>query len=304
MTTFDRFVTRIARTPPLSAALVLGLGVLPVIDLLSGALLALVVLWRGYLVATVVGLTALAGFVVLGWASGSNPLTMLLQPFGGPLVIIWLPAFLLAVALRSSRSLAVMVTIGALVGCVAVIAQLTLIAHPLDVWHQLLAHALAPLKDWKGLSAEQWNATLVAEAQLMPGMSAAGLMLAAGAMVLFARYLQARLLHPGAFGEEFRRLNLGRVVTVLGSLVLVGRLISPGLLLKNLAIVMLVMFAFQGFAVIHSFFHARHWPRAGLVVFYVLVALLPLILVGLVSGAGLVDNWFDFRRLRAPPPAT
>ncbi|MGH8272269.1 MAG: DUF2232 domain-containing protein, partial [Gammaproteobacteria bacterium] len=117
------------------------------------------------------------------------------------------------------------------------------------------------------------------------------------------RYAQARLLRPGAFGDEFRRLSMGRIVTVVASLILVARLIHPGLVLENLAIVMLAMFAVQGLAVMHALFRSYGWPRWVLVLVYVLIFLFPLWLLGLVSGAGLVDNWFDFRRLRSSPPA-
>jgi len=90
---------------------------------------------------------------------------------------------------------------------------------------------------------------------------------------------------------------------VAASLILVARLVYPALVLENLAIVVLAMFVFQGLAVVHALFRERGWPKWGLAVFYVLLALFTVWLLGLVSGAGLVDNWFDFRRLRSQPPS-
>lgn len=304
MASFDRFLARVSGSYPASTALTLGLGLVPGLSLLSGALLALVMLLRGYGAALLVGATAAAVLAVLGWASGTGPLAALVQPLGGPLLGVWVPAIALAAVLRASRSLPLVVVVAAAGACLVVAGQLLLVTHPLVFWEHTLGQALAPLKGLEGRTDAQWQAALAAEARLMPGVSAAAAMLYATCMVLLGRYFQARLVRPGAFGEEFRRLSLGRVVTVLGSAVLVVRLIYPDLMLQNLAIVMLGMFVFQGLAVIHSLFRARHWPRAGLVVFYVFFGLLPLVLAGLVSGAGLVDNWFDFRRLRAQPPAS
>lgn len=264
--------------------------------------MGLVLLLRGYLRAVAVLVLAIGGLALIGWATGQGAGWILIDPLMGPLLGIWVPTLLLAWVLKTSRSLALAFAVAAVVGCAVVVGQLVLIADPFAVWQAILAPMLEPLKALRGLSTAQWQQDLKAMAQLMPGMSAAGGLIGAGAMLLLARYFQARQVRPGAFGEEFRRLSLGRVVTVVASLVLVLRLILGGPVLDNLAIVMLALFLFQGLAVIHALRLARGWSRWVLVVFYILLALLPLWLLGLVSGAGLVDNWFDFRRLRSQPP--
>ncbi len=276
----------------------LGLGLVPGVNLLSGALLALVALLRGYLHALLAVAVAVAGLAVIGWATGHGPVAIVLGVPRGPLLGIWAPVLLLAGVLRWGRSLAVTVAVGAVGGCLVVVGQLVLIAQPLVFWKSTLQKTLAPLKAMEGLDATQWQHTLEAMARLMPGVSAAGLLLGAGTMVLLARYLQARLLRPGAFGSEFRSLSLGRIVTIAASVVLVARLVYPGLLLENLAIVVLAMFVFQGLSVVHAVFVARGWPRWGLMFFYLSLVVFQLWALGLVSGLGLVDNWFDFRRLR------
>jgi len=293
----------VAGSPPTSAVITLALGLIPGLNLISGALLALVTLVRGYAQALLVFVAAAGGLALLGWATGRGAVPALLQVPGGPLLGIWVPALILALVLRAGRSLALAVVAGSVAGALVVIGQLTLIAEPLAMWQHILGKALAPLQALEGQTADQWHQNLTAMARLMPGVSAAGLLLGAGAMVILARYFQARLLRPGAFGAEFRRLNLGRVVTVAASLILVARLVYPALVLENLAIVVLAMFVFQGLAVVHALFRERGWPKWGLAVFYVLLALFTVWLLGLVSGAGLVDNWFDFRRLRSQPPS-
>lgn len=298
----DRLVAALTRNPPVSAVVTLGLGMLPGLNLVSGALLGMVLLLRGYLRTLIVLLLATGGLAVIGWATGMGAGRILIDPLAGPLLGIWLPALLLAWVLKASRSLALALAVAAMVGCVVVVGQLVLIADPFAMWQAILAQALEPVKALRGLNAAQWHQDLKAMARLMPGMSAAGGIVGAGAMLLLARYFQARQIRPGAFGEEFRRLRLGYVVTVIASLVLVLRLVLNGPVLDNLAIVMLALFLFQGLAIIHSLRLARGWPIWVLVFFYILLVLLPLWLLGLVSGAGLVDNWFDFRRLRSPSP--
>lgn len=304
MTGFDRFCDRLTRTMPGGAAMVLGLGLVPGLNFLSGALLGLIVLVRGYRNAALVGAAAAVGLAAIGWVVATNPLALLLEPFGGTLLTIWVPIFVLAAVLRSSRSLALMLLIATLAASLVVVGQLLLIAEPLLFWQHVLAQTLAPLQAIEGQSDAVWQKMLANMARLMPGMSAAGVMIGIVAMLCLSRYLQARLARPGAFGEEFRRLSLGRAVTVVASLLLVARLIYALPMLENLAIVVLAMFVFQGLAVAHAVVHSRRWPRWPLVAMYVLIVLFPLWLAGPVAGAGLVDNWFDFRRLRARPPTS
>ncbi len=302
-TGLDRLISALTRNPPVSAVVTLGLGLIPGLSFLSGALLGLVLLLRGYLRALVVFIAAVVALALIGWATGQGAGRILADPLAGPLLGIWLPTLLLAWVLKTSRSLALAFVVAALIGCVVVVGQLVLIANPLVMWQSILTPMLEPLKALKGQSAAQWQQDITAMAHLMPGMSAAGLVVGASAMLLLARYFQSRQIRPGAFGEEFRHLSLGRVVTVIASLVLVLRLVLDGPVLDNLAIVMLALFLFQGLAVIHALRLARGWPRWVLVVLYIFLALLPLWLLGLVSGVGLVDNWFDFRRLHPQPPA-
>lgn len=297
-------IERLVDSLPASALLTLGLGILPGVSLLSGALLALIELVRGPLQAFLVGAVAAALLAVLGLLTNHNPLAALIQPLGGPLLGIWIPVLLLAFVLRRSRSLSLTLTVASLVGCLVVVGQMLLMAQPIEFWKHLLGQALAQLQVMHGAKAKYWQEAVVHMARLMPGVSAAGGVFGVMVMVMLGRYAQARLVRPGAFGEEFRRLSLGYSVTIIASLLLVVRLAYPNLMLQNVAIVILAMFAFQGLAVIHALFKTRAWPGYGLVILYVLIVLFPLWLLGLVSAAGLVDNWFDFRNLRQKAPKT
>ncbi len=300
----DRLVGGLTRNVPVSALVLLGLGLIPLFGLLSGALLALIVLQRGYAKSFAVLVIAGVGMGLISWATGQGPWQLLWDPLSGPVTSIWLPMFLVAGTLRTGRSLPLSILVAGLLACLAVVAQLVLIADPIGFWRELLAQFLAILKQMPATQGpDALKTQLHAMAMLMPGMFTTYAMLGVSAMLLLARYFQARLTRPGAFGEEFRRFSLGLSVSVAGSLIFVARLLIAGPVLDNVAIVALGLFLFQGLAVIHALRFARNWPRWGLVIFYICLAVLQLWMLGLVSGAGLVDNWFDFRRLKSPPKA-
>ena len=301
---FDHLVGGLTRNAPVSALVLLGLGLIPLFGLLSGALLALIVLQRGYARSFLILTAAIIGVGIISWATGQGAWQMIWDPLSGPVMRIWIPMFLVAGVLRAGRSLPLAILVAAGLACLAVVAQLALMADPIGFWHGMLAQLLAIVKQVpESQEPAAWKARLEAMAFLMPGMFAASAMVGISAMLLLARYFQARLTRPGAFGEEFRRFSLGLTVSIAGSLILVARLLVAGPVLESLAIVALGLFLFQGLAVIHAVRFKRNWPRLGLVFFYVCLALVPLWLLGLVSGAGLVDNWFDFRRLKNPPKA-
>ena len=300
----DRLVGGLTGNAPVSALVLLGLGLIPLFGLLSGALLALIVLQRGYARSFLILAAAVIGVGVISWATGQGAWQMIWDPLSGPVMRIWIPMFLIAGVLRSGRSLPLAMLAAGALASLAVVAQLVLIADPMGFWHGMLVQLLAVVKQVPAAQEPAvWKTRLEAMAFLMPGMFAASAMIGVGAMLLLARYFQARLTRPGAFGEEFRRFSLGLTVSIAGSLVFVARLLIAGPVLESIAIVALGLFLFQGLAVIHAVRYKRNWPRWGLVLFYVGLALVPLWLLGLVSGAGLVDNWFDFRRLKSPPKA-
>jgi uncharacterized protein YybS (DUF2232 family) len=84
-------------------------------------------------------------------------------------------------------------------------------------------------------------------------------------------------------------------VTIVGGLLM----LLPGALLPfigvNLLVVMGVVHFLQGIGVVATFFHSRRVPPVLRGVFYALVFLQQVFLLGVVA-IGLFDLWFDFRR--------
>jgi len=107
---------------------------------------------------------------------------------------------------------------------------------------------------------------------------------------------------PRRFGQEFRRLALGRVLGAIATLVFVLALAFDFELVQNLAPLALLGFMLQGIAVVHAWAHAKQWPPGLVVPLYVLllVPALNVLVVLPLSLVGVVDNWFDLRALIRP----
>ncbi len=130
----------------------------------------------------------------------------------------------------------------------------------------------------------------------------AGFVLLAGT-ILLARWWQAELYNPGGFGSEFRELALPRALTVLaGASALAYASDDKGMLLLALAgdacVLLVVLFALQGLAVIHFLARVRGLAGAWLVTLYVMLMLVPQVAGPILATTGLADNIVDLRRLR------
>ena len=103
------------------------------------------------------------------------------------------------------------------------------------------------------------------------------------------------------FGQEFRRLAMGRVLGAIATLVIVLGLASGVELVQNLVPLAALGFSLQGVAVVHAWAHAKRWPPGLVVPLYVLLLTPAVVLVALpLSLVGVVDNWFDLRALIRP----
>lgn len=104
------------------------------------------------------------------------------------------------------------------------------------------------------------------------------------------------------FGQEFRRLALGRVLGAIATVLIVLTLAFDNELVQNLAPLALLGFVLQGVAVVHAWAHAKRWPPGLVAPLYVLllVPALNVLVVLPLSLVGVVDNWFDLRALIRP----
>ncbi|MGE3775378.1 MAG: hypothetical protein AB7I32_20820, partial [Gammaproteobacteria bacterium] len=107
----------------------------------------------------------------------------------------------------------------------------------------------------------------------------------------------------GAFGEEFRALLLPRWVAAAGAVLAVAALLTrrdgaPAGLVGDLFVVLVLLFAAQGLAVVHERTGRAPARRPWLVGVYVFAFLMPHIVATVLAVTGIADQVADFRRLR------
>lgn len=285
----------IVRGPVQAIVVTVVLALIPFISNFSGSVVALVALQVG----------ALQGLLVTAGSALAVGALILLSPVpavvGVPLILFkvlteWLPAWLLAVVLRASRSLALTMQTGAVLGSVSVVGVFLLEGDPTAAWVAWLARMRSMLAHLSTVvGGDQAYTAVKAAAPYMTGLAAGLVILSVIVVVLVGRGAQAALIRPGALRTEFNELRLGRAMAGVTVLVVAVATVSKVLLLSNLAIVLLMMYPLYGLAVIHGAL-ARSGANVGwLIALYAIIFLaMPPALLALVV-VGLLDSWLDFR---------
>ncbi|KRT55483.1 putative membrane protein (DUF2232) [endosymbiont of Ridgeia piscesae] len=266
---------------------------LPLFGILSAAAVGLITLRQGSRAGLKVsGLSTLALGVMMLLILG-NPLPAL-----GILLIQLLPLWLLAMLLRTSRSLDLTVQAAFGLGLLAILGQYLLMGDPASVWLEELRPLAEQFEQSGLLTAEQGLQLVQTIAGWMAGLFAAGLFLQLVAGLFLARGWQAALYNPGGFRKEFHAFRLHRVFGVVGGLalavVLMPTLLDAGLL-RDLGVLLLVLLFLQGLAMSHSLVAKRNAGSGWLVGLYLLLIILMPQMVVVLSAIGLTDIWINFR---------
>ena len=209
-----------------------------------------------------------------------------------PLLELWLPAFLLAVWLRRTVSLAATLRLAAVLAGLGVAWMYLLYPDQAALWAPLLEQ----LSGVAAAGAEQvdaaWLTFIEGMLPLMTGILVLSLAVAVVAALLLARWLQALLYYPGGFRREFHDLNLGRPMAAVVTGLLLVALASGDRLTHDLAFVVSAVFVLQALSLGHALVAKRGGSRGWFIGIY---ALLPL-LFQLVVVIGIADAAFGWRR--------
>jgi uncharacterized protein YybS (DUF2232 family) len=136
--------------------------------------------------------------------------------------------------------------------------------------------------------------------RIMPAIAIVATLFVVWSNLLLARpLLRSRdLLCPdfGALNEWKAPEPLIWLVILSGILILLP---NQGLKLLGIngLIIMMMIYFFQGIAIVSFYFEKRHFPKLLRGILYGLIALQQLVLL-LVVAAGLLDMWIDFRRIK------
>lgn len=270
----------------LSALTVVSWLVPPAAFLLSGAPAVLVTLRRGPRIGLQVMAVSVVLLLGLSALAGLGP-----ELSTGYAVGIWAPAWICATVLRYTESQALMLLSAGTLGLCAVIATHLLLDDVTLWWDNTLSA-------WLNSSvtpelADQYAKALEPALPLLNAMMISALVVSIGLTVLAGRWWQAHLFNPGGFRREFHGLRLPRALAV-PTAIAIGLLVfgagSWQALLRDLFVVVLFVYLFQGIAAAHRTVARRGWSRGWLYMMYALLVLLPHMLV-FVSCLGMADSW-------------
>ncbi len=269
---------------------------LPPLNYLASGVIALATLRMGPREGARVVTATLIVFVLVAWL-------LLGQMWIAGLVLLssWLPVFVATLALGYSRSLATALLAASGLGLVVVLLMHLLVPELTGWWRGMIEPFMASLSEQPGwqLGVDETARLTDNLAAMMTGLIAAGVSFNAVVGLLIGRAWQAQLFNPGAFGEEFRQLRLGKPAAMLTAILMVVALTPMADALRLLADclpVMLVAFGIQGLAIVHAIVNLRQKGKGWLVTMYVLLVLMMPQMVMMLATLGVLDQWFDFRK--------
>lgn len=150
-------------------------------------------------------------------------------------------------------------------------------------------------------SLEQIAAILT---RILPSLAAAGLLLTGWLNLLAARFFFNREERKFA---QFRNLSIWQTPDAMVWVVAasIALLLLPSQTMKlislNALVVLVVIYFFQGIAVVSFYFEKKEIPLVFRLLVYAVIAVQQFLLL-IVAAVGFLDVWADFRRLGASPP--
>jgi len=282
-----------------SAAL---MWILPPLNVLLGGIVALVTLRRG----PIEGLLLIAGTFLASAALAAlgAPDSNVIIAFLTMLAVATWPVWLLAVVLRHTISLSMTVTVAAAMGALVVAGFHLVLDDPVAWWKQIFNVAAEQTVATTGAPVDQESLAALVDiaAKWMTGTIAAALAVGSLVALFLGRWWQAMLYNPGGFRQEFQSLRLGNALAIaVGATMLAAWALSgaAGQVASDLLWVAGAIYMLPGLGVMHTLLAGTSHPVGGLVVLYILLAIVPHVAV-LVALVGWADTWLDLRaRIRA-----
>jgi hypothetical protein len=266
--------------------------VLPLVALISSAVVALATLRQGPREgALVMGIAAL-GSAALAWFALGAP-----WPALGFVLVLWVPLWGLAVTLRATGDLALVVQAAALMGLLILLGIYFAAGDPTAQWIALMEPLRAGLVEGEVVTEAASRALVETLAKWMTGAFVASLYTQFLLALFIGRWWQGVLFNPGGFGAEFRELRLHPALGWLALALMAVQVLQPAAVWPSDLLMLLVpLLLLQGLAVVHGVRIALGAGIGWLIALYVsLVVVLPYV-AGLVCALGLADLWLDLRR--------
>lgn len=263
--------------------------------LFSAASIGLVTLVHG--ARQGITITIIASVFMLGISSFTGQMVLGLEY----VVFYWLPIWFLARLLGKNYSLSLVVIAASILGMVVAIVMAALYVTYEAQWNTFIVNNLLPAFEQAkvDMSKEEIKVLLLNVGRWLVNFGAAYWVLSMCASLFIARWWQSLLLHPGGFGEEFRQLRFGIIFAIVGMvLIALAMVVKEGMLgqiFTGMAVVVAVVFIFQGLAIAHYFAAVRKLKGVWLYMLYLMMMVLMPYELFLIALIGLSDNWANYR---------
>ena len=295
MSALAKFILRghFQATLTVVASMLLSL-ILPPISIIGAASIGLMTLRNGAMQGFLILLVVSVIFVMVSLVSATA--TVIIPTFA-PLFIIMAVVWMLAIVLRSFRSLSLTILVATIIGFVYIVIFHLYVGDTGNWWQIRLTRLFAT-------ALEQFNAeeqqiiyqNITNWAPQFTGVIAATLAFYSVICIFVARWWQAMLYNPSGFQQEFHTLRFNQYIAYV-TLVLLAVSFLPFAKIAyiardSLTTVLFSMYLFQGLSIGHAAVRIKKLNSGWLVGLYIV----SLFSYPLVAVMGFIDTWFDFRR--------
>jgi len=265
---------------------------IPPLSLVSSSSVALVSLRRGAQEGLYVLLASAVATAALGY--------LVMHDFRFALgygLLLWLPVWVIAIVLRESRRLHWALEFPVLLGGLGVVGVYLFTPSPAAIWQEMITTVLQPMLENPATPVEEVRDAVARVSRYMTGMVLAGVISGMLLSLLLARWWQSLLYNPGGFRQEYLALTTDAWLAAtalglsLGAWLLSGRAAE---IAWNVLVLLAVLYAFVGTAIVHVLLSRRTTRRWWLPMFYVLLFAIPQLLLPVVL-AGVADPWLKWR---------
>lgn len=266
--------------------------ILPLVNYLSGAALALVTLRQGMNPGFIVLVSSSVIFAVFTYLIPALPeLPIAVIGFVGLLLMVWV----LAAVLRHWRSLPVTLIVAGAFGLLFILV-IYIATEPAVMWQQITSEFFKPiLEQADEESSALLNQQIMEAAHMITGFFAAGIVLNCAVCLFLGRYWQALLYNPGGFRQEFHSLRFGNGFAIFTAVVGIISFIpmgKAGTFAADVLSVLLILYFLQGLAIAHAAVYMKKLNTGWLITLYVL----SVFLLKLIAVVGFIDTWANFRQ--------
>lgn len=269
---------------------ILGI-VIPPATWISAAAIVLITLVNGKQSGMVATALALIGAALFAFLIFSAPQVAIIFA-----LLAWLPAWLAAMILRQTVSMAYSLQVLTGIAVLAVLIIYALFPDFGEYWREPLDEMVMQLaeqsEDFSLAELKQTEDWIIG---FLPGLFASSLMFGTMLSLFLGRWWQAALYNQGGFAKEFQSMNLGKTAAMIAVAVLLVAVVINSMVTTAVASVVLVLYGMQALSIMHAAINIRRLNGMWLFALYLTMFFIPQLLLVLIL-VSLADPWLDVRQ--------